>query len=174
MNHRYIDEHSVAERYLEHALPPAEHDAFEAHIVQCDECSDRLLLAQIFLDHKAIGLARPASSPPQPPDSAGTAAAQPSAAKSAAATVPDAAKEAAATKEPAAAAAPNSSASHAPGTNSAQQTPPVERDWPKRAYFVAQFTPWQLFFLAVGTAALLLAVPTAFFLGQLVRLSGRH
>ena len=163
MNHRYIDEHSVAERYLEHALPPAEYDAFEAHLVQCDECSDRLLLAQIFLDHKAIGIARPASATEQVPATVGTPEAD-SSAKS----VDSAAKEEVAH------AATNSSAEEAADANCTAKALPAERVWPKRAYFVAQFTPWQLFFLAVGAAAWLLAVPTAYFLGQLVRLSGRH
>ena len=53
MDHRYIDENSVAERYLEHTLAPEEHEAFESHVVDCEECADRLLLAQIFLEHKA-------------------------------------------------------------------------------------------------------------------------
>jgi hypothetical protein len=52
MDHRYIDENGVAERYLEHALPTDEHDAFEFHLVACEECADRLLLAQIFLEHR--------------------------------------------------------------------------------------------------------------------------
>ncbi len=148
MNHRYIDEHSVAERYLEHALPPAEHDAFEAHMVQCDECSDRLMLAQIFLDHKAIGIARGAAATSQPQ----------------------------ATSAPAEATEIDSS-SATPELAKATETSPTsstERVWPKRAYFVTQFTPWQLFFLAVGAAFWLLAVPTAYFLGQLARLSGKH
>jgi hypothetical protein len=50
MNHRYIDETSVAERYLEHRLGPDERAEFEAHLQGCDECSDRVLLAQLFLD----------------------------------------------------------------------------------------------------------------------------
>lgn len=48
MNHRYIDEHAVAERYVKHALPSAERAVFEAHLVDCQECADRLLLAQMF------------------------------------------------------------------------------------------------------------------------------
>lgn len=154
MNHRYIDEHSVAERYLEHALPAAEHDAFKAHMVQCDECSDRLMLAQIFLDHKAIGIARGAGSIP----SSQTAAAE----------------DSSATITQDAATAASNTAGDAASTNSAAQAPQAERVWPKRAYFVAQFTPWQLFFMAVGAAFWLLAVPTAYFLGQLARLSGTH
>jgi hypothetical protein len=48
MDHSYIDAHSVAERYLHHALPPEELRAFEEHIVDCQECADRLLLAEMF------------------------------------------------------------------------------------------------------------------------------
>jgi hypothetical protein len=62
MDHRYIDERSVAERYLNHKLKPAERAAFEAHLVDCQECIDRLLLAEMF--HARNGH-RPG--PPVPP-----------------------------------------------------------------------------------------------------------
>ena len=107
MDHRYIDEHEVAERYLEHALPHEEHEAFEAHVVDCEECADRLLLAQIFLERKATQAAAPPS-------------------------------------------------------------------MPKRAQFVARLAPWQLLILAIAAALLLLAVPTAYFLFEIARLSGRR
>ncbi|HLH37656.1 MAG TPA: zf-HC2 domain-containing protein [Bryobacteraceae bacterium] len=48
MDHRYIDEHSVASRYIENRLSGAERAAFEAHMVDCQECTDRILLAGIF------------------------------------------------------------------------------------------------------------------------------
>ncbi len=48
MDHRYIDESSVAERYLDHTLPSCERLEFEAHVVDCQECADRLLLAGMF------------------------------------------------------------------------------------------------------------------------------
>jgi hypothetical protein len=48
MDHRYIDEQSVAERYLGHELKPQERAAFEAHLVDCTECMDRLMLAGMF------------------------------------------------------------------------------------------------------------------------------
>lgn len=48
MNHRYIDDNSVAERYLQHRLSPQERAAFEVHFVDCQECRDRLLLAEMF------------------------------------------------------------------------------------------------------------------------------
>jgi hypothetical protein len=48
MDHAYIDANSVAERYLDHALSPQDLRAFEEHIVDCQECADRLLLAEMF------------------------------------------------------------------------------------------------------------------------------
>jgi hypothetical protein len=48
MDHSYIDAHSVAERYLDHTLSAEELRAFEEHIVDCQECGDRLLLAEMF------------------------------------------------------------------------------------------------------------------------------
>jgi len=48
MDHRYIDDHSVATRYLARALSPQERLEFEAHLVDCQECADRVLLAEMF------------------------------------------------------------------------------------------------------------------------------
>ena len=48
MDHRYIDEHSVAARYIDNTLTAAERFAFEAHMIDCQECTDRILLAEIF------------------------------------------------------------------------------------------------------------------------------
>jgi hypothetical protein len=48
MDHAYIDANSVAERYLNQALVPDELREFEEHIVDCQECADRLLLAEMF------------------------------------------------------------------------------------------------------------------------------
>jgi hypothetical protein len=48
MDHRYIDERSVAERSLENTLPKEDCAKFEAHIVDCQECMDRMLLAGMF------------------------------------------------------------------------------------------------------------------------------
>jgi hypothetical protein len=47
-DHRYMDEHSMAARYIENSLAPAERTAFEAHLVDCQECTDRILLAGMF------------------------------------------------------------------------------------------------------------------------------
>jgi hypothetical protein len=48
MDHAYIDANSVAERYLDLALSPEDLREFEEHIVDCQECADRLLLAEMF------------------------------------------------------------------------------------------------------------------------------
>jgi hypothetical protein len=48
VDHSYIDANSVAERYLSQALSPVELREFEEHIVDCQECADRLLLAEMF------------------------------------------------------------------------------------------------------------------------------
>lgn len=60
MDHRYIDEHLVADRYLDRRLAPEESGEFEAHLVDCLECRDRLLLAEMF--HARNGVSKP-----QPP-----------------------------------------------------------------------------------------------------------
>jgi anti-sigma factor RsiW len=48
MDHGYIDEHSVAVRYLDQGLSTEERAEFEAHLVDCQECTDRVLLAEMF------------------------------------------------------------------------------------------------------------------------------
>ena len=48
MDQAYIDAHALAERYLDHALQAEELREFEEHIVDCQECADRLLLAEMF------------------------------------------------------------------------------------------------------------------------------
>jgi anti-sigma factor RsiW len=61
MDHRYIDEHSVAERYLDRKLSAKERVAFEAHVVDCQECTDRLMLAEMF--HARNGFVQKAPQP---------------------------------------------------------------------------------------------------------------
>ena len=46
MDHSYIDEHQVAERYLMGKLPPEEAAHFEEHSMSCAECLDRLEAAE--------------------------------------------------------------------------------------------------------------------------------
>jgi hypothetical protein len=48
MDHAYIEANSIAERYLDHLLSADELREFEQHLVDCEECTDRLLLAEMF------------------------------------------------------------------------------------------------------------------------------
>ena len=74
MDHRYIDENSVAERYLGGRLANQEREAFERHLVDCQECTDRILLAGMFLARrgngasslKSPGLAKSVAEPSRP------------------------------------------------------------------------------------------------------------
>jgi anti-sigma factor RsiW len=65
MDHRYIDEHSVAGRYLDHKLTAAQRAEFEAHLVDCQECADRVLLAEMF--HSRNGNAPSQGKAPEAP-----------------------------------------------------------------------------------------------------------
>jgi len=71
MDHRYIDEHSVADRYLDHALTAVQRAEFEAHLVDCQECTDRVLLAEMFHSRNgnksAVSSMRPRT-PEMPPE----------------------------------------------------------------------------------------------------------
>jgi hypothetical protein len=146
MNHRYIDESSVAERYLEHTLAPDEQDEFEAHLIGCEECIDRLLLAQIFLDQR-----RPRSAQPGRWNENG------------------AERRAHGTDKRNGASGGAHPIPQEPGMVIAI---PPNLPWPAR--FVAQFKPWQLaLILAVG-AALLLMAPTAYYFWELAKLQGTH
>jgi hypothetical protein len=66
LDHRYIDEHSLAQRYLDNALDPSERAAFEQHFVDCIECLDRLALAGMFHARNGKPVSQPAPAPPQP------------------------------------------------------------------------------------------------------------
>jgi anti-sigma factor RsiW len=72
MDHRYIDEHSVAGRYLDHKLTAAQRAEFEAHLVDCQECADRVLLAEMFHSRNGNNAVDPsrqarAAEPPEAP-----------------------------------------------------------------------------------------------------------
>jgi anti-sigma factor RsiW len=68
MDHRYIDEHLVADRYLDRVLAPQESGEFEAHLVDCLECRDRLLLAEMF--HARNGVSKRRQPPLEEPTDA--------------------------------------------------------------------------------------------------------
>jgi hypothetical protein len=48
IDHGYIDGHAVAEGYIGHTLSLEVREAFERHLVDCQECADRVLLAEMF------------------------------------------------------------------------------------------------------------------------------
>jgi hypothetical protein len=54
MDHLYIDQHSLAERYVANILEVAERASFQAHLVDCQECTDRVLLAEMFQSKQQI------------------------------------------------------------------------------------------------------------------------
>lgn len=46
MEHAYIEEHQIADRYVMGKLPPEEAETFEEHYLSCPQCLDRLALAE--------------------------------------------------------------------------------------------------------------------------------
>ena len=65
MDHSYIDQNAVADRFVKRTLPAAERATFESHLVDCQECADRVLLAEMLRD----GRAKPKLvEPPHPQD----------------------------------------------------------------------------------------------------------
>ena len=70
MDHQYIEDQRVADRYLDRTLPAAERTAFEKHFVDCTECLDRLALAEIFRDtpprYRDTAVASGPAGPPPP------------------------------------------------------------------------------------------------------------
>jgi hypothetical protein len=71
MNHQYIDEHDIAGQYLRQELVGPDREAFQSHLVDCPECADRVLLAEMFQTSAADAMGR---LPKQPalPDPRGT------------------------------------------------------------------------------------------------------
>lgn len=70
MDHRFIDENSIAEHYLDNELPEGLRRAFELHLVDCQECTDRILLAEMFhsrLHGHTNGTRQPHSDKPSAP-----------------------------------------------------------------------------------------------------------
>jgi anti-sigma factor RsiW len=64
MDHAFIDRYAVADRYVKRTLPADERAAFEAHLVDCAECADRVLLAAMLRN----GTGKPirVETPPRP------------------------------------------------------------------------------------------------------------
>jgi len=56
MDHQFIDEHNIAERYLLDQVEPDERAAFEEHFIDCPQCVERLeLTAGLRKGVKAMG-----------------------------------------------------------------------------------------------------------------------
>ncbi len=66
MEHAYIEQHAVAERYICNTLPDKERADFEQHLVDCQECMDRLLLAGMFHSSVVNKLQGKADAEPRP------------------------------------------------------------------------------------------------------------
>ena len=49
LNHNTIDQLNMAEAYLKDLLPESQRMQFSAHLAECDECMDRIRLAQMWL-----------------------------------------------------------------------------------------------------------------------------
>jgi hypothetical protein len=149
MNHCYVDERALPERFLTGTLPPDEHCAFALHYQECEECRDRVELARIWLDEGLMvhgantrdkNLHRPR---PEPGfyDS----------------------------WQPAAVA--RLTAMLAIAIHYSQIQRPFEpEDIPLRARFVAQWTPWQLFAFASAAALVLVLIPATYFLWEFQKL----
>ena len=52
MDHQYIDRQDVVGQFLRNELVAPDRTAFQAHVVDCPECADRVLLAEMFLAHE--------------------------------------------------------------------------------------------------------------------------
>ena len=63
MDHRYIEEQHVADRYLKRQLSHAERVRFEEHFAECAECLDRVALAEMFRESLERSAEEPAVSP---------------------------------------------------------------------------------------------------------------
>ena len=61
MDHRYIEEADITDRYLIGKLPPWEHDRFEEHFVDCPECLDRLEMTRVFRRALKVAVAEDAA-----------------------------------------------------------------------------------------------------------------
>ena len=65
MNHADIDGKGVVEAYLRHKLSPEDRAEFESHLVDCEDCRDRVLLAEMFHARNGIVRVKPVE-PPAP------------------------------------------------------------------------------------------------------------
>jgi len=140
MNHPEIDGKGVAEAYLRHKLSSEDRAEFEAHLVDCEECRDRVLLAEMFQARNGLIKSDVIEAiPPEPPPERTSIR-----------------EEASAPENPV--------EEQAPG----RRVPPYlletieyEPKLPQRAKFVAWLKPWQIWVILIVAAAVLVLIPTA-------------
>jgi anti-sigma factor RsiW len=66
MDQGHIQGDNMVESYLRHQLTAEERTEFEAHLVDCEACRDRVLLAEMF--HVRNGLVRQSMGAPMEPE----------------------------------------------------------------------------------------------------------
>lgn len=139
LDHEYIDDHSLPERYLRHALPLFERRAFELHLVDCEECADRLMLAEMFLlRNGSIRAAYPVPIIVQ---------------------APGAAEKPAEDQTPEVEQRPEDRPVETPPPKFALLESAEPEAVPLRTRFLARLSPWQIVALFVLVALLLLSLP---------------
>jgi hypothetical protein len=155
MNHCYVDERALPERFLTGTLPPDEHCAFALHYQECEECRDRVELARIWLEdgfmvqqrHWETGAQNKSLARRKPPllfyDS----------------------------WQPAAVARLTAMLAIAIHYSQIQRPFEPEEPIPLRARFVAQWTPWQLLAFASAAALVLVLIPATFFLWEFQKIA---
>ena len=65
MDHSYIDRNDIAGQYLRKELDEGDRITFQAHLVDCQECADRVLLAEMFLPKETPAPVAPEPAPRQ-------------------------------------------------------------------------------------------------------------
>lgn len=164
MTHRYIDERSVAERYVENRLAPEERADFKAHLANCDECGDRVQLARLFLEQQQLIVDHTQTEQAAHPEVIRPPKPEP------------ASKEQRPREQPARPGAKYSIIIEPnpepviPIPEEIHEPSPAEDTGPWTARFVAQFRPWQLAVVLAIAGLLLLLVPTLYFLTELARI----
>jgi hypothetical protein len=199
MDHRYIDDNNVPEKYLANELTEDMRAAFADHAVSCEECWDRLQLAQMWLEHQGQQHGQHQGQP-QPPVFAGahdnreapslglfdeetvTAAAMTYAHSGGAAAEFRSETSTALTLTVrhwqiptlttlAAMLAVSLEYIHQQQIELARRDNPAKL--PKMAQFVLQFEPWQLLLIGALAALVLVMLPATWFFWELKQLSWR-
>ena len=156
MNHCYVDERALPERFLTGTLAPDERDAFARHFQQCEECQDRVELARIWLEDGLVHHSFWSSSP-------GSITGKTLVRRRPQFYFFDSWQPATVARLAAMLAVALQYSKTARGYRN--------DDIPLRARFVAQWTPWQLFAFASAAALVLVLIPATYFLWEFQRLA---